>query len=384
MEKKLKQNRQTVLSKILLIGGVLLVFGAGFFTGSAYEIGRHKLNLSQFWDVYAVVESRYAGEIDKRQAVEGVIQGFIESLGDPFSGYLSAEERKSLSDELSGEFQGIGARLEVKNELITVVAPLSGSPAEKAGLKPNDIILSINGESTEKLSLNEAVEKIRGEQGTQVKLTVAREGEDAPREITVTRDNIVVPSVSWKMIDTVAYMEITQFGDDTPVRALQGISELKDKNPTAFILDLRNNPGGYLEDVAPIAGAFVPPSVITIQKFKNNETEEIRSRDIPIMPDTKLFVLVNEGSASASEILAGALQDYDRATLVGRKTYGKGSVQDIVPLTRSSALRLTIAEWLTPKGRTVNKVGIEPDVVVEGEKTDSTDPILNKALELAK
>jgi carboxyl-terminal processing protease len=181
----------------------------------------------------------------------------------------------------------------------------------------------------------------------------------------------------------VAYMEITQFGDDTVALAATGFNELRSNSPKAFILDLRNNPGGYLDDVAPIAGAFLPPSVIVLQKFKLKMQEEIRSRAVPVFPDTELFVLINEGSASASEILAGALQDYDRATLVGRKTFGKGSVQDIIPIGKGAAVRLTIAEWLTPKGRVVDKVGITPDIAVEGERTETSDPILERALELA-
>jgi len=381
---QLNPRHRQLLSRVFLVIGVLLVFFAGFLVGGTYENSRHTLNLTDFWNVYSLVEKRFVGEIDKKKALEGVTQGFIESLGDPFSGYLTEQERNTLSEELSGEFEGIGARLETKDNQITIIAPLSDSPAEKAGLKPKDVILKINSESTENMSLDQAVTKIRGKQGTTVNLSIFRTGQDKPLEFTITRQAIIVPSVSWKMIEQVAYMEINQFGDDTPMLAKKGFSELKAKNPKAFILDLRNNPGGYLDDVAPIAGAFLPPSVITIQKYKTKKTEEVRSTELPILPDIKLFVLVNEGSASASEILAGALQDYDRATVVGTKTFGKGSVQDIIPLGKGTALRLTIAEWLTPKGRTVNKVGIEPDVKVEGEKTDTADPVLDKALELAK
>jgi carboxyl-terminal processing protease len=286
---------------------------------------------------------------------------------------------------LSGEFEGIGARLDEKNSAIVIVSPLTNSPAEKAGVKPNDVILEIDGISTEGMSLNDAVSKIRGKEGTTVALSLYRAGQDQPVKLTITRQAIQVPSVSWKMIGTVGYVEINQFGDDTVNLAQQAFDELKGKAPTALILDLRNNPGGYLNDVAPIAAAFLPPSsVVTVQKFKTKPKEEIKTTGLPVFPDVKLYVLVNGGSASASEILAGALKDYGRATIVGQKTFGKGSVQDIIPLGGGAALRLTVAEWLTPKENVVNKVGIEPDVKLEAERTETADPVLDKALALAR
>jgi carboxyl-terminal processing protease len=384
MANKVGSAPRSVLSRVFLLLGTALVFTAGFITGGSYQLERQKLNLGEFWRTYSIVESEFVGDIDKRQAVEGVTRGFIQSLGDPFSDYLSADERGALSDELSGELEGIGARLEMKDGSIVVVAPLTDSPAEKAGLRPNDIILAVDDESTKTMSLDEAVKNIRGPQGTQVTLTVLRQGANQPLELAITRAAILIPSVTWEMKGDVAYMQITQFGADTPALTLRGLNELKAKDPSAFILDLRNNPGGYLEDVPPIAGGFIPPSVVVIQKFKLKKSEELRSTGVPVFPTTKMFVLVNEGSASASEILAGALQDHGRTTVVGRKTFGKGSVQDIIPLGRGTALRLTVAEWLTPKGRVVDKVGITPDVVVEGESTEESDPILEKALELAR
>ncbi len=383
MENNINPKQRRLLSKVFLVIGIGLVFFAGFLSGSSYELSRQKLNLDDFWTAYGIIENRFVGSIDKQRAVEGATRGLLESLQDPFSGFLSSVERSNLNEELSGEFEGIGARLETKDQKITVVAPLSGSPAERAGLKSGDIILEIDGNTTEEMSLDTAVSKIRGPEGTEVKLLIFRAANDGPIELSVKREKIQIPSVSWKMLDNIAYMEISQFGDDTPEKATQGFNELASKNPKAFILDLRNNPGGYLDDVAPIAGAFIPPSVVTIQKFKGQETEEIRSTKPPILPNLPLFVLVNEGSASAAEILAGALQDYGRAKIVGAKTFGKGSVQDLIPIGNGSAIRLTIAEWLTPKGKKVNKVGIEPDVAVEGEKTETSDPVLEKAIELA-
>lgn len=379
-------GKSTRLSgRFFLILCLVLVFATGFVTGAGYQLNRVKLNLNEFWEVYSLVEDQHVGSIDKKKAVEGATRGFVDSLGDPFTSYLSREERQSLNQELSGAFEGIGARLDDKNGNITVVAPLAGSPAEKAGLKPNDVIVKIDELSTEEMVLDEAVSKIRGKEGTEVTLTVVRPKIDDPIVLKITRQAIAVPSVTWKMVGSVGYVEVNQFGDDTISLAAQAFQELKDKHPTALILDLRNNPGGYLDDVAPIASAFLPPSsVVTTQKFKIKPKEEIKTNGVPIFPDVKLFVLVNGGSASASEILAGALKDYGRAKIIGQKTFGKGSVQDIIPLGGGAALRLTVAEWLTPQGNVVNKVGIEPDVKVDGEKTDVSDPILDKALELAR
>jgi carboxyl-terminal processing protease len=371
--------------RFFLILCLLLVFSAGFVSGAGYQLNRVELNLNEFWQVYSLIDKEHVGSIDKKKAVEGATRGLVESLGDPFSGYLTKEERSNLTQELSGEFEGIGARLEDKNSTITVVSPLTNSPAEKAGLKPNDVILKINGESTEDMSLDQAVDKIRGKEGTEVELTVYRTSATDPIVMKITRQAILVPSVTWKMIGSVGYIEVNQFGDDTVNLFSKAVNEIKPNNPSAIVIDLRNNPGGYLNDVAPLAAAFLPPaSVVTIQKFKTKPQEEIRTEGVPTFPETKLFVLTNGGSASASEILAGALKDYGRAKIVGQKSYGKGSVQDIIPLGGGAALRLTIAEWLTPKGNVVNKVGIEPDIKVDGERTETADPVLDKALELAR
>lgn len=372
------------LKHLLLVIAFLFVLGAGYILGTTVTNGRQKLDLNQFWQVYDIINRRFVGSIDQSKASEGAVAGLVQSLGDPFSMYLPAQARKDLDNELKGQFEGIGAELTQKDGLITIVAPLDGSPASTAGLKAKDIILKIGDESTSGMIVDEAVSKIRGPKGTTVTLEVARPKVSDPIKLTITRDAIHVKSVDVKMLDgNIGFLEIRQFGDDTVELVKKGVAELAKSQPKAVIIDLRNDPGGYLDAVAPIAGQFIAPNVVVKERYKDGRIELIRSTDVPVMPNTPLFILVNGGSASAAEILSGALQDYKRATLVGQKTFGKGSVQDIIPLKAGAALRLTIAEWLTPNDRQISKKGIDPDVVVEGDKESDSDPVLAKALELA-
>jgi carboxyl-terminal processing protease len=383
MQELSPQQKRQLFSRLLVTFAVLLVFAAGMVAGTSMERRKSALDLTQFWNVYGLLQKEYIGTLDKDKAVEGATKGLVESLDDPYSSYLPADERKRLDEELSGQFDGIGAILSEKDRRTEIVELIPGSPAEKAGLKANDLILAVDDQPTEGLVLDEVVSKIRGPKDTTVTLLIERSGTDDPIVFKITRAKIQVKSVKSEMKGQVGYIDVSQFGDDTVEGVTEAVKSLKDKKAKAIILDLRNNPGGYLNSVPPIAGLFLPPSVIVKEKYKSGKTDSLRSTSVPILPDTPLFILVNDSSASASEILAGALQDYDRATLIGEKTYGKGSVQDIIPLYGSAALRLTIAEWLTPKDRAINKMGIEPDVVIEDKIEGTSDAVLEKALELA-
>lgn len=383
MQELSPQQKRQLFSRLLVTFAVLLVFAAGMVAGTSMERRKSALDLTQFWNVYGLLQKEYIGTLDKDKAVEGATKGLVESLDDPYSSYLPADERKRLDEELSGQFDGIGAILSEKDRRTEIVELIPGSPAEKAGLKANDLILAVDDQPTEGLVLDEVVSKIRGPKDTTVTLLVERSGSDDPIVFKITRAKIQVKSVKSEMKGQVGYIDVSQFGDDTVEGVTEAVKSLKDKKAKAIILDLRNNPGGYLNSVPPIAGLFLPPSVIVKEKYKSGKTDSLRSTSVPILPDTPLYILVNDSSASASEILAGALQDYDRATLIGEKTYGKGSVQDIIPLYGSAALRLTIAEWLTPKDRAINKMGIEPDVVIEDKIEGTSDAVLEKALELA-
>jgi len=372
------------LRHIFLTVAFVAVLGAGYVMGTTVTNGRQQLDLNQFWQVYELINRRYVGTVDQSKASEGAVAGLVQSLGDPYSMYLPSQARKDLDNELKGEFEGIGAELTQKDGLITVVAPLDGSPAASAGLKPKDVLLKIGDELTTEMLLDEAVSKIRGPKGTTVTLEVARAKVSDPIKLTITRQAIYIKSVESKMLDgSIGYLEIRQFGEDTVDLVKKSVAELASSQPKAIIIDLRNNPGGYLDAVAPIAGQFIAPNIVVKERYKDGRSDTIRSIDVPVLPSTPLYILVNGGSASAAEILAGALQDHKRATLVGQKTFGKGSVQDIIPLKAGAGLRLTIAEWLTPNDRQISKKGIDPDVVVEGDKKEDSDPVLAKALELA-
>ncbi|HSX42221.1 MAG TPA: S41 family peptidase [Candidatus Saccharimonadales bacterium] len=379
-----KSLSQKTVKKIFLISAFIAVFLAGIFGGIGFEENRQGLDLGSFWKVYSLIQANYVGSLDKNKAVQGATQGLVDSLGDPFSSYLTTAAKNDLTTELSGQFQGIGAELVEKNETVTILAPLAGSPAEKTGLKAGDVIAKVDGKSTEGQSLDQVVGEIRGAKGTAVTLTIVRSNVQQPFDVKITRDDIAVPSVSSKTLaGNVAFLQINQFGNDTVGEVQKAVTDLAASKPKALIIDLRDDPGGFLDDVAPIFGEFAAPSIVVKEKSKSGKITELRSTAIPVLPTTPIYVLVNGGSASAAEILAGALQDYKRATLIGEKTFGKGSVQDVIDLPGNTALRITIAEWLTPNGRTINKTGLQPDVKVTDAKTDSSDPVLAKALELA-
>lgn len=382
LKKILAKQKHQLIKAGLAVVAVTIIFAGGMLSGIGFERRNHPLDLSKFWSVYDLLKTDYVHPPDDEKLIESATRGLVEGLGDPFSAYLTTDEKQDLNEELSGQFEGIGAELTEKNGITTIVAPLSGSPAEKAGLKANDIIAKVNGEETNGLAVGDVVKKIRGPKGSEVTLNILRDGL-APFDVKILRETIVVKSVTSKMLGKVGYMEINQFGEDTVAGVAAAVKELAAAKPKAIIIDLRNNPGGFLNAVPPIAGHFMAPSVVVKEKYRNGKTDQLRSNAIPELPDTPLFVLINAGSASASEILAGALQDYKRATLVGEKSFGKGSVQELIDLPGNTALRVTIAEWLTPLDRGINKIGIEPDVKVKDEKTDSKDPVLEKALELA-
>ncbi len=391
---------------------VIAVFLGGTYVG--YQIPRKTLNSAQengnknygsllekeknpeilfkdvkfglYWDVWNKIQEQF---IDRPTAEPklfyGSLVGRVASLGDPYTVFLEPQTASSFTEELSGKFEGIGAEIAIKNNRLTIVSPLPESPAEKAGLKGGDKIYEIDGYSTDNIDLNEAVKRIRGEKGTKVTLKIMRGEELLTKEIE--RDTIKIFSVQFEMKENkIAYIKITNFNDDTFDRFKEAVNKALLENPKGIIIDLRNNPGGYLTQAVDIASYWVENGqVVVIEKFADGNEKPYTASGNPVLKNYPTMVLVNSGSASGSEILAGALQDYKLAELIGKKTFGKGSVQNLEEFEDGSALKITIARWLTPLGRQIDKNGIEVDEDIELTEEDynaDKDPQLDKALEM--
>lgn len=354
--------------------------------------GDKSIDFGLFWKVWGLLRDKYVdrANLDSKTLFYGAIDGMLAATGDPYTTFFSPEENADFKEQISGTFSGIGAEMGLKDDVITVIAPLEGMPAEKAGILAGDRIIQINGESTTNLSLDDAVKKIRGEKGTSVKLTIFRDGEEGTHDIEVMRDTIVVKSVRFEMKDNgTALIRVSRFGDDTEEGFAEAVKQVRDNNAKGLIVDLRNNPGGYLEAAVEMGSLMLPSQkVVVIEESGDGSKKEMKTRGGDTLSGIKTVVLINQGSASASEILAGALRENrDNVTLVGKKSFGKGSVQELINVTQDTAVKITVAKWLTPKGNQINHVGISPDVEVDITSDDITskrDPQLNKALEILK
>jgi carboxyl-terminal processing protease len=338
-----------------------------------------------FWEAWNIIHDQYVDQpVDNVKLMQGAINGMMQSLGDEHSTYMDPQTFKDANADLAGAYEGIGAYVDTTNDYLTVTSPIPGSPAEKAGLKPGDKIIGIDGVDMTGVQPELARRKVLGPAGSMVKLTIARQGEDAPLDFEITRAKITIDSVTGKMLDNkVAYIQITTFGDKTTPELLDTLKKLLAQNPKGIILDLRNNGGGYLQTAVEVGSQFDPNGVILYEQYGNGTRKHYDVIPGGMATDIPMVVLVNEGSASASEIVAGALQDTGRAKLVGVTSYGKGSVQNWVPLSESQgAVRVTIAKWLTPNERTIDKKGLTPDIVVTLTKEDfeaGRDPQLDVA-----
>ena len=393
------------LTIAIIMGLMILSFGAGIiwsgikggdytvrqlaYSPEATKISNNSgFNFNLYWEVWDRLKRDYVdkNKISDEQMFYGSLRGLAESMNDPYTTFMDPEETKEFASDMSGTFEGIGAEVGMRDDIITIIAPLAGMPAEKAGLRAGDRVYAIDGESTLGMSVDEAVKKIRGAKDSEVVLTVIRDDEDKPLDISIIRGVIVVKSVKTEMRpDGIMLIKVSNFNDDTEALFLDAIQEVLLKNPKGLILDLRNNPGGYLNTAISMASAWIPEGPVVVEQFGEGGREEYFASGSAPLQNFKTVVLINGGSASASEIVAGALRDYKKATLLGQKSYGKGSVQSLRDLSGGSSLKITVAQWLTPGGDYINNKGIDPEIEVEITKEDISadrDPQLKKAVDL--
>lgn len=346
------------------------------------------VDFDEFWDVWNMVkENYYKQPVSDRSLYYGAMKGMVAAAGDPYTMYFDPEASKDFKGMLSGTFSGIGAELGSKDGMIVVVAPLAGSPAEKAGLAEGDIILSVDQKDVTKMSVDQVVVLVRGVEGTNVTLSVVHAGADHAEDITITRQIIKIDSVKWSIDNEgFATISIAEFNGDTTGLFNQAVNDVLAKNAKGIVFDLRSDPGGLLTAAIDVASAWTGYQTVVIEKLQD-EAHSFPGVSAPRLEGIPTVVLVDGGSASASEIVAGALQDYGLATMVGTQTFGKGSVQDFRDLPGGGSVKITIAAWYTPKGRTINETGLTPDVVVEYTKEDAhakRDPQKEKALEILR
>lgn len=402
---KLKSIVKFGLIFIIVVLLVVASFGFGFYLGDKNipsidkvtsvtnkEMGMPEgVDFSMFWDVWRDMEDSYVNKskMDREEMVYGAIGGMVKSLGDPYTVFMEPKEAKQFKDDVSGSFEGIGAEIGIRKDILTIISPLKGTPADLAGLRPGDKILKINDTITLDLTVEEAVGLIRGQKGTEVALYITRDGFEKAKEIKITRGTIKIPIVKFEMkgSDT-AYIALYHFTSNSSIELRNALREALNVGAKRMVLDLRNNPGGYLDASIDIASLFLPAGeVVVSEKFGNGEKDEYKSYGPGILKDFPMVVLINEGSASASEILAGALRDIREVKLIGQKTFGKGSVQQLKDLKGGASLKITIAKWFTPKGYSISEGGLAPDVEVKMTEEDfenKMDPQLEKALEVIK
>ncbi|OGZ27617.1 MAG: hypothetical protein A2365_01995 [Candidatus Nealsonbacteria bacterium RIFOXYB1_FULL_40_15] len=383
-----------MFKKTLLIIGLVAVFGAGFWAGGEFKTcpfcPPEDVDFSIMWEAWHKLKEAYVNpeELNEKEMVYGATKGMIGAAGDPYTVFFTPEEAERFLEDVSGEFQGVGMEIGIKNGQLQVVAPIKGTPAERAGLRPGDKIIKIGETFSADIAVEEAVSIIRGPKGTEVVLTILRDDWSSPKEIKIIRDIIKVPSAEWELKQNTAYIKIYQFSE-TLNRDFNNIaSEILKSSAENIVLDLRGNPGGYLEVAQDIAGWFLEKGdMVVIEDFGEGKEETVyEAKGNSRFLNYPVVVIINQGTASASEILAAALRDNRDINLVGEISFGKGSVQKMESLSDGSSLKVTVARWLTPLRSHISGKGLEPDAKIEMTEDDyenKRDPQLEKALEIA-
>ncbi len=381
------------LIPFFLIAVIVIAFVFGFYAGQIQcEIcPPEQIDFSLFWQAWDTLQKRFVNqeEFNTQQMIYGAISGMVKSLEDPYTVFLDPDDTKRFIEDIKGSFEGVGMEIGIRKSQLTVIAPLEGTPAQKAGLRAGDKILKVDETSTIDISIDEAVDLIRGPKGTEVVLTIYRKEWENTREIPIVRGVIEVPSLKLEILDdNIAYLELYQFSEKANFDFSKAATEILQSPAEKIILDLRNNPGGYLEVAQDIAGWFLERGqIVVIEDFSQGEQKEYLSKGPSRLLEYPLVILINQGSASGSEILAGALRDNRDIKLIGEKSFGKGSVQELERLKEGSSLKITIAKWLTPKGELITDVGLEPDIKQEMTDEDyeqERDPQLDRAIEEIK
>jgi len=350
---------------VFLSAGITTV-ALAFGDEKAVTVAANRSEFDKLYAAFDTLKNNYYEKVDQEKMINGAINGMVESLDDPYSDYMDSEEAKGFHESISSSFEGIGAEIQEQDGNITIVSPIKDSPAEKAGLKPNDKVISVDGKSIQGMSATEAVLLIRGEKGTTVKLSIQRPGVEDLMEVPIVRDTIPIETVYGEMLeDGIAKVQITSFSENTAKELVSTLQTMKDQGMKGLILDLRQNPGGLLDQAIAISSLFLPDNEVVVQvEDRDGNKQEMKSSKTKENPGVPLVVVTDKGSASASEILAAAVKESGNATLVGETTFGKGTVQKAQDFSDGSNLKFTTEKWLTPKGNWIHKKGIKPDIEV--------------------
>ena len=367
-------------------------FGSWTATSNCPKLPPADVDMALFWQTWHAVEDNFVDkdQIDRQKMIYGAISGMVAALEDPYTAFFNPEDSKKFLEDTSGSFEGVGMEIGIRKNQLRVIAPLENSPAKAADLRPGDAIVQIDGKPTAGITTDEAVNLIRGPKGTQVVLTIFREDWNKTQDFAITRDVIKVPSLKWEIKeDNIAHIQFYQFTEKASQDFRAAAVDIINSPANAIVLDLRNNPGGYISVAQDVAGWFLDKGQVIIREnFGEGKPETVHKSSGPaLLKKYPIVVLINEGSASASEIVAGALRDNRQVQLIGKQSFGKGSVQQLVPLAQNSSLKVTIAKWLTPNGDQISEKGLAPDVEVDPaneEENEGRDPQLDKAIEIIK